>query len=71
MIKQWRLDPEFARVDTGFAELYRERMRIITSQREEILEAFFAKYGCGPEDAIPIIQNSTALSRCYPHVDTG
>jgi hypothetical protein len=33
-----------------------ERLIGVTAQREEILRAFVAKYGCGPEEAIQVFQ---------------
>lgn len=37
-------------------DLALERYRRILNQREEILTAFVAKYGCQPEDIIQVIQ---------------
>lgn len=46
------------------AELHgklQERMRFIEAHKTEIIEAFFAKYGCDPKDAI---LNIPTFSQC-------
>jgi hypothetical protein len=63
-IQSWEHDKEFR---LSMQQAKNAAIKMIAEQREEILEAFIAKYLCGPEDVEQIVTFDGNAIRWYVH----
>lgn len=65
-LPQWLVEPpEASDYVKKILKIARERWDHIDAQREEILEAFLAKYHCDPKDCVQVIQTMDDGSQKY------